>query len=140
MSSSTNLNDTLWQARALAQKLPGGDELDALLVPIQVEREKVRAILDASHFENTDNMTLIDLAESTSKIMSDLEKERDDLLDKLESQVDGSVAADGYYAFATQCDWKYPDGEPMPIWAHLPFEVQDAFVAFAKAIVTATDR
>ena len=85
-------------------------------------------------------MTLIDLAESTSKIMSDLEKERDDLLDKLESQVDGSVAADGYYAFATQCDWKYPDGEPMPIWAHLPFEVQDAFVAFAKAIVTATDR
>ena len=129
-------NNTLWQARALAQKMPGGEELDALLVTFQVEREKVRAILDALHWENTDALSFIDLAESASAIMAKLEKERDAMLDMAESRADGSVATDGYYAFATQLNWKYPDGDPMPIWAHLSHETQDAFVAFAKAVAT----
>ena len=79
-------NNTLWRARALAQKMPGGEELDAILVTFQVEREKVRAILDAMHFDNTDNLSFIDLAESASAVMAALEKDRDDLLDKLEGQ------------------------------------------------------
>ena len=128
-------NNTLWQARELAQKMPEGAELDAILVTFQVEREKVRAILDALHWDTTDKLSLIDLAESASAVMAKLEKERDDMLDRQESQADGSVATDGYYAFATQLNWQYPDGEPMPIWTQLSHETQDAFVAFAKAVV-----
>lgn len=135
-TSENEPNNTLWRARALAQKMPGGEELDAILVTFQVEREKVRAILDALHWENTDKLSFIDLAESASAVMAKLEKERDAMIDMAESQADGSVATDGYYAFATQLNWKYPDGDPMPIWAHLSHEIQDAFVAFAKAVAT----
>jgi len=125
----------MWQLRARVQKLPEGNELDAMLVQLQVEREKTRAILDGLHVNSTDDMTLIDLADSVAALYSEMERERDDLLDWGDACADGHAAAEGYHAFATACDWKYPDGEPMPIWAHLPFEVQDAFVAFTKAVV-----
>jgi hypothetical protein len=127
-------NDTLWQARALAQKMPGGDELDKLLVFFQVEREKVRAILDAQLTGRTDDMTFIDLAEVVSERIDNLDRENARLLDTLEELETGMKADDGYYAFATQLGWQYPDGEPMPTWAQLDFETQNAFIAFAKAI------
>lgn len=137
---TTDPNDPLWQLRALAQKVPGGEEFDKLLVLLQVERAKVRAILDGLHMASTEDMTLIDLADSTAAQFTELERERDDLLDWRDACADGHVAAEGYHAFATNCDWKYPDGEPMPIWAHLPHEVQDAFVAFTRAVTAPLTR
>lgn len=131
---STDPNDPLWQLRARVQKMPDGEDLDAMLVKLQVERAKVRAILDGLHMAATDDMNLIDLADSTAAMFTELERERDDLLDLQEGYTSGAVAADGYHAFATTLDWKFPDGEPMPIWAHLDFDTQNAFIAFAKAL------
>lgn len=131
-------NDPLWQLRARVQKMPDGEELDAMLVSLQIERAKVRAILDGLHVASTYDMTLIDLADSAAGLFTELERERDDLLDLHESFESGAVAADGYHAFATTLDWKFPDGEPMPIWAHLDFDTQNAFLAFAKALFAAT--
>jgi len=131
---STDPNDPLWQLRARVQKLPAGDELDAMLVQLQVEREKVRAILDAMHVESTHDLSLIDLAEGVSALYADMERQKDDLLDYVENVSSGMLASDGYHSFATALDWKYPDGEPMPIWAHLPADIQDAFVAFCNEV------
>lgn len=131
---STDPNDPLWQLRARVQKMPDGEELDAMLVKLQVERAKVRAILDGLHMAATDDMNLIDLADSTAAMFTEIERERDDLRDWRDFCADGYAVSDGYHAFATTLDWKFPDGEPMPIWAHLDFDTQNAFIAFAKAL------
>ena len=132
----TDPNDLLWQLRARIQKLPDGDELDKMLVSCQVEREKVRAILDAQLTGSTDDMTFIDLAELVSERMDGLDRENSRLQDKLEVLGSANSAADGYYAFATQLNWQFADGEPMPSWTHLDQETQNAFIAFAKALFT----
>lgn len=131
---STDPNDPLWQLRADAQRR-GDNEQEKLLVQLQVERSKLHSILDALIAESTADMTLLDMAEAVSQRFATLEVQRDDLLDKLDGLKDGWTAADGYHAFATKLDWKYPDGEPMPTWHQLPTDLQDAFAAFSKAVV-----
>lgn len=133
MSKMTDPNDVMWQLRERAQKLPEGDEMDKMLVQLQVEREKVRAILDALITENSYRMTMIDLAEAVSERFAVLEVSRDSLQDKLDGIFYGSNAEDGYHAFATTYNWQHPDGEPMASWHQLDKATQDAFIAFAKA-------
>lgn len=132
---STDPNDPLWQLRTAAQRR-GDNEQDKMLIDLQVERSKVHSILDALITTSTADMTMIDMAEAVSERFATLEMQRDDLLDKFDGMQDGAVASDGYRAFATALDWKYPDGEPMPAWHQLPADLQDAFVAFCKAVTT----
>lgn len=130
---STNLNDVMWQLRERAQKLADDGDMDKMLVQFQVEREKVRAILDALLSDDTYDMTMIDMAEAVSARFALIETQRDSMQDKLEGIFYGSNAADGYHAFATSFGWQHPDGEPMPTWNQLDKETQDAFIAFTKA-------
>ena len=135
MKQRTPDEQLLWDLRALAQKIPEGHEIDRGLATLQAERAKVRAILDAMHTQVTDDMSLIDLAEAISALFADLERDHTTAIDRLEMLTDGSCASDGYHAFATSFDWKYSNGEPMPAWAQLDYATQNAFLAFAKAIV-----
>lgn len=133
MSKMTDPNDVMWQLRERAQKLADDGEMDKMLVQLQVEREKIRSILDALITEDSDRMTMIDLAEAVSARFALIETARDSLQDKLDGIFYGSNAEDGYHAFATTFGWHHPDGEPIPAWHQLDKATQDAFIAFTKA-------
>jgi len=103
------------------------------------DEKKARAILDALTLEGTTGLSLAALAQIIADEFATLEKTRD----RYEEQLDNYLARDatearardGYHAFATTCDWQFPDGETMPVWLDLDQTTRDAFVAFAKAIV-----
>lgn len=97
------------------------------------DEKKARAILDALTLEGTHGLSLAALAQLVADEFAALEKQRDDLVDKLEELEEaGPDVEGGYHEFATSLGWRYPDGEAMPSWHDLDADTQRAFRAFAK--------
>ena len=100
------------------------------------DEKKARAVLDGLTLEGTHGLSLAALAQLIADEFAALEKERDDLADKLDDIADAALDAEsGYHAFATSTGWRYPDGEPMPSWAQLDDATQRAFRAFAQGAI-----
>lgn len=97
---------------------------------------KARAILDALTLEGTHGLSLAALAQLIADEFAKLEKERDDLAEKLDDIADAALdPVSGYHAFATALAWRYPDGEPLPSWTQLDDATQRAFRAFAQGAI-----